>query len=121
MIYALFDNEVPYYIGRTKRPHQREIEQRSYFQRPTELVILDEDESQETFWIHQFLTWGFDLVNVTQRPDTDHNEVRKYDKHSPEILQKIATASEKQWKEGKHKDHSSKLKEVWKREGGLRG
>lgn len=91
-IYALIDprpNKNKIYIGKTNNPELRYkqhifrlkhntkktawIKKLLFLDLKPELLILDETfdnwESLETYWISQFRTWGFDLVNGTNGGD----------------------------------------------------
>jgi hypothetical protein len=65
-IYCLITDNVPFYIGKTRRPQSRFNSHKRQFQ--CEILILDEvDDSEWKFWeqhyISLFKSWGFKLKN----------------------------------------------------------
>lgn len=65
-IYILERNGVPFYIGKAKNPIRRYHGHRKTFGLDIEFNIIDEVENWkfwESYWIEQFLQWGFILEN----------------------------------------------------------
>tara|TARA_B110000977_G_C10909581_1_gene428683 strand:+ start:271 stop:885 length:615 start_codon:yes stop_codon:yes gene_type:complete len=69
IIYALEENNVPYYIGYTTRTiRERKREHKHKLKKQITQVIIDEVEDSEwryweKFWIEQYINWGFKLIN----------------------------------------------------------
>ncbi len=68
-IYALEENNIPYYIGYTTRTiKERKREHKHKLKKQIHQVIIDEvgdDEWRfwEKYWIEQYQNWGFKLIN----------------------------------------------------------
>jgi hypothetical protein len=60
------------YIGKTINPENREKNHKRNFGKNIEYTVIDEVDSLsskfwkplETYWIHQFKCWGFDVLNI---------------------------------------------------------
>lgn len=86
-IYYLENNKVIFYIGKTKNPRSREADWKREFGEEIKLFILDEVEEYEwkiweMYWISQFKTWGFKLINQNKGGGGPH-------KHTDEVIEKI--------------------------------
>lgn len=70
-VYCIFKNNKPIYIGQTGDLKYRINTHKKRFGKDITFIILDTHKSErfgynwETFWIHQFVTWGFDLENMS--------------------------------------------------------
>ena len=69
-IYCLFDNnDIPFYIGKTKNPlKRREKQHQTRLNIDCSILEIDLVEEKdwefwECFWIEQFIQWGFNLIN----------------------------------------------------------
>lgn len=73
-IYELSINNVPFYIGKTKNPNDRLRIHKKTYGKNIELTIIDSINSfekkdwkpLETFWITQYKSWGFNLLNKNE-------------------------------------------------------
>jgi hypothetical protein len=68
-IYALFKNNIPFYIGKTKNPKYRINDHKRKFGKNIEFILIDKVDLHEwKFWekhyISLFKTWGFKLENL---------------------------------------------------------
>lgn len=86
-IYCIFDEAgVPLYIGKTKQKlliresqHQKRLK-RKVFIHELDLVKKDEWKFWESYWIDQFKSWGFNLLNKNKGgggPEFHSESVRK--------------------------------------------
>lgn len=69
-IYYLEKNDMPFYIGKTRNPIRRKHKHYTKYGREIKLCLIDncEDDEKtwkfwENYWIDQFKSWGFELVN----------------------------------------------------------
>jgi len=65
-IYILERNNVPFYVGKSKNPTRRKHKHYQKYGTNINLIIIDEVENWkywESFWIEQFIQWGFNLLN----------------------------------------------------------
>ena len=70
-IYSLSRDNIPFYVGCTTTPlHRRAISHRFKGKQDFSIELIEESEVKKTeeYWIHQFLAWGFPLVNQHLTP-----------------------------------------------------
>ena len=69
LIYALEENNIPFYIGYTSRTAgERMDEHQRLLKKQITQITIDEVEDGEwryweTYWIEQYKNWGFKLIN----------------------------------------------------------
>jgi hypothetical protein len=61
-------DDIPFYIGKTNNLYNRKYIHKKTFGSETEMFILEKVDinkwrTSEQYWISQFRTWGFELVN----------------------------------------------------------
>jgi hypothetical protein len=61
-------DDIPFYIGKTNNIYNRKYIHKKTFGSETEMFILEKVDingwrTSEQYWISQFRTWGFELVN----------------------------------------------------------
>lgn len=70
-IYALYKNNIPFYVGKTKNPKHRLRDHQSTYGKETIMKVLDEIPSvkkedwkpYEMAWIQIYKEWGYELTN----------------------------------------------------------
>ena len=64
-------DDIPFYIGKTNNVYNRKYIHKKTFGSETEMFILEKVDVKkwrkfEQYWISQFRTWGFELLNKNE-------------------------------------------------------
>lgn len=106
-IYALYRNNIPFYIGKSKNPkarlwrHKRTYGEDITMNEIDSVDSLDKSEWKpiESYWIEQFRQWGFTLINQNEGGGGPQGWIEDYAKYQKQYNETDkAKLAQLQWK-----------------------
>ena len=93
-VYYLIKNGDIFYIGLTRNPDTRQYDHQRRYGKDLKLIVIESYKnrffaySMETYWIHQFIAWGFKIININGNPSKNNSCINNYYKSKCKIKSK---------------------------------